>query len=274
MAIIFNGKHFASKKEEELVKKVKTLRTKGVVPKLETILSGNNKGSQLYVKLKKAAGDRIGAEVNVYKISYRKRDQNLFITQLIKSLNKDESVHGIMVQLPLQDNIRQYTKEILSTIASEKDVDGQRDKSPYLPATAKAVLSIVEEAKRAVGINKPNNETSVVVYGAKGNVGKPLVRNLRKLGYKVITNDVSRGIKPTKLEGADILISATGRPNLIRGSMVKEGSLVIDVGSPKGDVAFNEVVGKASFITPVPGGVGPVTVVSLLENLVEAASKA
>ncbi|HEX6976810.1 MAG TPA: bifunctional 5,10-methylenetetrahydrofolate dehydrogenase/5,10-methenyltetrahydrofolate cyclohydrolase [Patescibacteria group bacterium] len=261
--IIFDGKTYAQNKERELGEEVSQLKKKGITPKLVTILVGKNPASILYTNLKKKAAERIKVKFEIINLSSSVKP--LQITTIIKDLNKDEKVHGIMVQLPLPTNLKLKTQSILNAIDPTKDVDGLTKESTYMPATTKAVLRILGVAKEQVNLG----EEKVVVVGSHGMVGKSVVKELKNLKYKVTGLDIgSKNIKKETLK-ADILISATGKPNLIKANMVKEGSAIIDVGSPKPDVAFNEVASKAVFITPVPGGVGPVTIVSLLENLVQ-----
>ncbi|OGM05663.1 hypothetical protein A2125_00045 [Candidatus Woesebacteria bacterium GWB1_43_5] len=263
--IIFKGREFAKRKELLLVGKVKKLKKRGILPKLATILASDDEASRLYVDLKKKAAARVGVEVESYYFGNKKQKRHLI--GLISVLNMDSQIHGIMIQLPLRTELKKYTREILEAIAPEKDVDGLREESAYMPACVRAIIYVIDEAKKKTRYKKSNEETIVAVYGSAGAVGMQLVRNLKKLGYKIIAVDkIYRRISKKFLE-ADILIGATGHPANIKGSMVKDGAIVIDIGSPEGDVLFDEVVKKASFITPVPGGVGPVTVVGLLENL-------
>ena len=245
MAIIFDGRTFAAKKEEELKEKVSTLRQRGIVPRLASILVGDDPASKLYVGLKKKAAERVGIEVEV-----------IDSTDEIERLNKDEGVKGIMIQMPLPDGLEDRTESIINSINPDKDVDGLRSDSKFLHPTSKAVIDILKEAEGQLKV-KPK---SACVVGGRGMVGAPLVKELKRLGYELTE----------KREEADILVSCTGTPNLIEPDMVKKGAIVIDVGSPKGDVEFEDVSKKASFITPVPGGVGPVTISCLLENLISA----
>jgi len=262
---IFDGKAFARRKEDELYHKIVKL---GKRPVIASILVGEEPASRLYVNLKRAAADRVGAEMDVYEFS-----SSISYNQLIKRislLNEDKTVTGIMVQLPLPERLKGRTNEILSHIDFKKDVDGLRKNSPFMPAVVRAVIAILNEAKKKV---KVNSNARIVVVGAKGAVGEKLVEVLTKEGYKV--RGLSRGLSLEKFKketlAADVLISATGQHGIIKGEHVSKGVVVIDVGSPKGDVDFAQVCQKASFITPVPGGVGPVTVVSLLENLLDLA---
>ena len=164
--------------------------------------------------------------------------------------------------MPLPEGLKNKTHDIIHHIPAGRDIDGLRDNSPFVPATTRAVLSILGESKKHVAISP---DDYVVVIGAKGMVGGSLVSELTKFGYEV-------GTELSEAKNAKIIISATGSPGIIKAEHVKKGAVVIDVGSPHGDVV-HDVHEKAGFVTPVPGGVGPVTVVSLLENLVEAAEK-
>lgn len=269
-AIVFDGRGFARQLEEELKKKVSNLKKLGVNPKLVAVLVGDDTASKLYVSLKKRASRRVGIGFEVKKLKEAVEVDRLI--ELIGDLNQDETVDGIMVQLPLPGKIQDFKFKILESIDPKKDVDGLGENSPFMPATVKAVIKVIDAAAKTV---RPplKVEPLVVVVGSKGFVGKKLIKSLVRQGYSVDGGDLtsSRKLK-AKTVSADILISATGVANLIKKDAVKQGAVVIDVGSPKGDVDPSVAI-RASFITPVPGGVGPVTVVSLLENLVEAVSK-
>jgi methylenetetrahydrofolate dehydrogenase (NADP+)/methenyltetrahydrofolate cyclohydrolase len=264
MATVFDGKKFALEKEANLAIRVLGLKTRGVYPKLASILVGNDPASHLYVNLKKKAAERIGAEVDIYLIKEKSEFDDLIL--LIKTLNEDETVQGIMIQMPIPGSLGEKKNEIVGAISPEKDVDGLRDDSPFLHPTSKAVIQVIDEAKK----EEPLKGSRVVVVGATGMVGKPLVKELREENYEVIECDSkTQDLKDETLQ-ADILISVTGVPEIIKGDMTSPGTIVIDVGSPKGDVEFSEVSKVAGFISPVPGGVGPVTISCLLENLISA----
>lgn len=277
--VIFDGRKFASEKEEKLKREITKFKKKGVAPKLVSILVGNDPASTLYVNLKKKAGERIGVKVEILKL-----DDNIRFDELIhriKNLNDDESTHGIMVQLPLPKNFSEKDRDrILDSISKGKDVDGLRNNSSYLTPTVKSVLYALKEASEYIvpfdklRVNLPLKEFSykVVVVGYSGFEGGKIYKVLKEIGYEVEGADSKTKNLKDKTASADILISATGYPELIRGNMIKKESIVIDVGSPKGDVVKEEVMGKASFLSPVPGGIGPVTIVSLLENLVNSSS--
>lgn len=256
--IIFRGREFAQKREAQLAKKVEKLKEQGITPKLVSILIGDDPASILYTNLKKKVANRVGAEFSIINFPISTKPQR--IIQTIKQFNKDDKVHGIMVQLPLPKGLTNSKLLITNSIAPSKDVDGLRAASEFIPATVKAVVLIMKEASKYLF-------DKVVVVGSTGMVGKPLVKLLRDLEYKVVGVDINTKNLEEKTKKADLVISATGVPGLIKKNMVKEGVVIIDVGSPKGDVD-PEVYKKASFYTPVLGGVGPVTIVSLLDNLI------
>jgi len=279
-AIIFDGKAFAKKKESLLKKKVADLKSRGVNPKLAVIITGEDETSFMYVNMKKKVAARVGIEIEVFEI---KRCIGVKqIIRLVKALNIDDEFQGTMIQMPLKKDIRYAREQIVKAISYQKDVDGLwgsflswdrnvqnwfRKEQIFVHATSRAVIEIIKEAEKKLG-----KKESAIVVGASGMVGRPTHLRLKNLGYRTQSaTNLHRGILRMRGSVSDILVSATGRPELITPAMVKEGGIVIDVGEPKGDVDFDGVVKKAGFVTPVPGGVGPVTVISLLENLIEAA---
>lgn len=281
--MIFDGKKFAAEKEEKLKVKVAKLRKEGIIPKLVSILIGENSQSELYLKKKSEAAQRVGIKMEIVKTKADLETEK--IVKIIKQLNNDKTVQGIMVQLPLPKKleIRNSKFEIIGAIAPDKDVDCLTPQNlgllmmgepRFLPATVKAVINIIQSSKFKV------QGSDVCVVGASEIVGKPLALILSDLGATVtICRSTTKNLAEFTKK-ADILISATGVPGLIKKEMVKKEAVVIDIGIKKlkiescklkiaGDVN-RDVAQVASFLTPVPGGVGPVTVVCLLENLVEA----
>lgn len=253
MSIIFDGKSFANKKIEVVKKQVSDLKTRGIFLHLATIIIGSDPASKLYVNLKKKKAESIGIEVSVYVIpEIAKKDE---VVKLISMLNIDKCVTGIMIQLPIPGELSKCKKEFINLIDSKKDVDGLKKNSGFTHPTAQAVLEILEFAQKETN----TKVKTVSVFGEKGMVGSSVVKLLIQSNYKIV--------KDSKF--ADAVISAVGKKRLVTSEMVKKDAIVIDVGSPKGDVDFKEVEKKASFITPVPGGVGPVTIACLLENLVK-----
>lgn len=259
MAIVFDGRAYAAKKILKLDKEVALLKNRGINPKLASILIGEDPASELYVSLKKKRAESIGAEMDVYYLKEKELLET--ILALIDSLNSDPTVYGIMVQLPLPSNFSLGDKEeIINLIKKEKDVDGLREDSPFVHPTAMAVLQVIEEAR--LRLTSARQAKTICVVGKTGMVGSALLREIKNTNYKLVENS----------EDADILVSATGSPNIIKANMVKKGAIVIDVGSPKGDVDSG-VSKVARFMTPVPGGIGPITISCLLENLIVTAGK-
>lgn len=260
--IIFDGRVAAKKRKEELKEQVASLQDRGIIPKLVSFYLACDEGSCLYTKIKRNAAIEAGIEFEDIEIG----DVDRTVEQ-IKEFNADPNVHGILVQKP--SGVNNFLEEdwdaMVSAIDPEKDVDGLTGKNPkFLPATVKAVLFVLGKAR----VTLP--KCDVVIVGDTDILGKPLAEYLKSGGIHVVvvnkfTKDLASVIKK-----ADVLISATGVADLISKEMVKEGAVVIDVGEPKGDVQ-EDVRKVASFLSPVPGGVGPLTVVSLLENTVEVA---
>lgn len=277
MVVIFDGKKLAQEREKILLKKFKSLSVKKQKLKLISVLIGQNPASRLYVSLKERAANRIG-------IIFEKREfpADVDAKELIDSIssqNNDSEVGGIMMQLPLPAQLKGDKESIINNISPQKDVDCltatnlellTMGKATLWPATVRAIWEILQKAaidkKTIVGKN-------ICVLGRSSVVGQPLANLLINWGATVSvchrqTKDIAYLAKR-----ADIIVSATGMSNLIKGEMVKEGAVVIDVGSPQGDVDFKKVIKRASFITPVPGGVGPVTIISLLENFYDLIKK-
>jgi methylenetetrahydrofolate dehydrogenase (NADP+)/methenyltetrahydrofolate cyclohydrolase len=269
MAIIFDGKLFALQKNEKLKKEVLDLNTKGIFPHLASIVIGDNPASKLYVGLKKKAGEAIGIQVDVYYLPETTEKEDLLT--LIDTLNKDREVSGIMIQLPIPTKLVGFKNEIIASIDPRKDVDGLREDSVYVHPTSKAVIEILNHAKNLSQMKNLSIQ-KICVVGSSGMVGKSLVKELKKLDYEVFGCDSNtKDINKSTLQ-SDVVISCTGVLGLIKKEMIKKDSIIIDVGFPKGD--FDKgVFDLAGFVTPVPGGVGPVTVACLLENLVQSVGK-
>ncbi len=258
MTIVFDGRAFAEKKSKKLDKEVAKLKKQGIHPKLASIIVGNDPASKLYVSLKKKIAEGIGAETDVYYFKEKEPLEN--ILTLIDSLNSDPTVHGIMVQLPLPANFSKEDKEkIINLIKKEKDVDGLREDSPFVHPTVMAIIQVIKEAR--LRLASARQAKTIYVVGKTGMVGSSLLKEIKSTNYKLVE----------KSEDADILVSATGSPNIIKASMVKKGATLVDVGSPKGDIDPS-CYKIAGFVTPVPGGIGPITISCLLENLTEASS--
>ncbi|HUS60166.1 MAG TPA: tetrahydrofolate dehydrogenase/cyclohydrolase catalytic domain-containing protein [Nevskiaceae bacterium] len=274
MVKIIDGRKLALIKEKKLAREVANFKkTSGISPKLVSIFIGDppiRRASQLYVNLKEKTAKRVGILFEKKAFSANKDPKVIY--EYIKKKNIDRGVSGIMIQLPLPPKIDPFW--LVSKIDPEKDVDCltpenlglvAMGKPIFLPATVKGILAIIKN------IQHPIEGANVVVVGASNIVGKPLAIHLSNLGATVAVCRSRTKNLSNFTRKADILVSATGVPKLIKKEMVKKGAVVIDAGSPRGDVFFEEVKKVASFITPVPGGVGPLTVICLLENVLVAA---
>jgi methylenetetrahydrofolate dehydrogenase (NADP+)/methenyltetrahydrofolate cyclohydrolase len=279
-ATIIDGKKVASDITEGLKKDVAELKAKGVVPGLAVVLVGENPASKKYVGSKEKMCESLGIKSMGHKIPETSTQTELI--KLIDDLNADPAVHGILVQLPLPKHLDE--KAVMHRIAPEKDVDGfgpdalgrlVLDEPGFLPCTPHGCMKMLE----AYGIN-PQGKHAVVV-GRSVIVGKPIsLLLLRKHATVTICHSKTPDLKETCLK-ADILCAAVGKAAMIKGDWVKEGATVIDVGinvTPEGklvgDVEFDVAKERAGYITPVPGGVGPMTIAMLMYNTVEAAKNA
>jgi len=272
--MIIDGRKLASQKEAVLQSRIFEYRQKtGRTPKLVAVMVGDDEASLIYVGLKEKAALRVGFEFEkkIFDATAGKEE----IIDFLVNYSNDSSVDGILVQLPLADKLQETNSktQIIKAIVPSKDVDCltpenvgllQLGQPRFLPATVKGIMQIILNFKFEI-LNL--NGVVVTVVGASDIVGKPLAVHLKNLGATVSLCDSQTNDLGYFTKNAEILVSATGVPGLITKEMVKPGALVIDVGSPKGDVDFEGVKDIAGAITPVPGGVGPLTVVSLLENV-------
>ena len=273
---IIDGKKLAGEREQLLIIEIEKLTKKiGRRPKLAAVELADDEGSRLYLKLKREAAERIGIEFEVLKRS------DLAVPQGRTLIDAD----GIFVQHP-HGYDKQKWQKLVDQIPPEKDVDCLTSENlrlikegnpKFLPATVKSVLYCLERShldffQGETLIDFLENK-KVVILGRSPMVGLPLYWWFKSLGIEPILLHSQSTINNQQLAigNADILISSVGKPGIITGNMVKKGAVVIDCGSPFGDVAFDEVALKVSAITPVPGGVGPLTVVSLMENVVKSA---
>ena len=285
-AKVLDGKGIALQIRSEIAERVLAFRERnGVVPCLAAILVGDDPASQVYVRNKEIACSKAGMDSKLFRLPAETTTHDLL--KLLESLNSDTTIHGILVQLPLPSHIDQ--RRVLDAVASEKDVDAfapenvgliSQGRPRYLPCTPHGVMQLLHRC----GI--PLMGVEVVVVGRSDIVGKPLVSMcLQKEGPGGVSNanaTVTCCHSQTRNLGevtrrADILIAAMGRARAITAEMVKPGAVVIDVGINRegdllvGDVDFDAVSQVASAITPVPGGIGPLTIAMLLENTLIAA---
>jgi len=276
-AVILDGKALSEKIRKGLIQEVAGLKRKGIVPHLSIVLAGNNPASEVYVKSKLSKAVEIGIKAELVRLPADVKGKELL--EKIKELNQDKRITGFIVQLPLPGKI---DHKILKSVSPEKDVDGfhplnagllAAGRARFIPATPKGIMRLLEEYKI-----KLEGKRAVVV-GRSDIVGKPVAMLLLQKDCTVtICHSKTRDLAEITRQ-ADILVAAVGKAGLITGDMVKEGAAVVDVGTSSvkgklvGDVDFEGVKGKAGWITPVPGGVGPMTVAMLLENTVQAAKQ-
>lgn len=276
MAELLKGKPIADKIKEELKKEIENL---GKRPVLSSILVGENAGAEAYCNSQKKAAQDLGIEYLLERLPAQTTQQGLI--DFIKKLDKDSNVNGIIIQMPLPKQI-DY-KAISSFIAPDKDIEGMHPqnlgkilmgKAKIAPCTAAAVMALIE----ATGVNLYGKE--LVIVGHSEIVGKPLsLLLLEKFATTTVCHigTAEAGKLVEHVKRAEILVVAVGKAGLIKGEWIKEGAIVVDVGINKvgdkivGDVEFEEAAKRAAYITPVPGGVGPLTVTMLMRNLVEAA---
>ena len=271
--ILLDGQKLAKSKELELKDKVSNLDS---VPSLVVIQVGDNSASNSYIRVKKKFGSRIGVQVLIHKFSEDISEDILL--EAINYCNQDISVGGIIVQLPLPNHINK--NKLINQIKDSKDVDGlglinggkllKEDFTAKLPATPKGIVTLLKD------YNIKIEGQNVVIVGRSKLVGLPLfILLVHENATVTLTHSHTKNLADITSK-ADILISACGKPNFITSEYVKNDAVVIDVGSTfidskiTGDVDFNAVFDKVKAITPVPGGVGPMTVYSLFDNLLES----
>lgn len=273
--MIIDGKLVSLKLKEKLKQQIEENKIK---PTLVVIQVGNDEASNVYIKQKIKCADNIGAVCIHKKLDENIKTSNL--VELINTLNNDESINGIIVQLPLPKHIDEHL--VLNTIVPNKDVDGLTEinagklscaKPGLISCTPNGVIALLKYYNIEIA------SKNVVIVGRSNLVGKPLV-NLFLMENATVTCCHSKTVNlKAHTQNADILVVAVGKPKLITADMVKEGAVVIDVGINRletglcGDVDFDEVSKKASYITPVPGGVGAMTVAMLYKNLVDTSIK-
>jgi len=280
-AKIINGKEIAAQVRAELRSEIQALKEKtGVTPGLTVVLVGENPASLVYVRNKIKACEEVG--INSVQQKLPDTTTHAELLSLIRKLNASKEVHGILVQLPLPKQINE--EEILEEISPSKDVDGFHPYNvgrlmignPVLqPCTPYGVMRLLD----STGVDLSGKDA--VVVGRSNIVGKPMAMMLLKRNATVTVCHSKTKDLVERVRKADILVAAIGRAEFIKGEWVKEGAVVIDVGMNRtmegklvGDVDFEGASERASFITPVPGGVGPMTIAMLLKNTVVAASRA
>lgn len=278
-ARIIDGKALSEQVREDVRQRTQALRAKGVTPGLTVVLVGENPASQVYVRNKAAACEKAGMRSRLIQLGADTSEEELL--DVISTLNQDAGVHGILVQLPLPGHID--TGLVIEAISAAKDVDGfhvsnagllMTGRPLFRPCTPYGIMKMLESEQVVV------RGAEAVIVGASNIVGKPMAMLLLAAGATVtLCNSKTRDLG-AQTRRADILIVATGRPGIVTGDMIKPGAIVIDVGINRlpdgklvGDVDFESARQIAAAITPVPGGVGPMTIAMLLVNTLEAAER-
>ncbi len=279
MAELISGKVVSAAKREEIKKRVEKLKENNIDVGLAVIIVGNNSASRVYVNNKKKGCEEVGIKSYEYALSEETTEKELL--ELVDKLNNDSNVDGILCQLPLPSHIDEQA--VINAINYKKDVDAFHPVNvghimigdfTFLPCTPAGIMEMLHY------YNIPVSGKKCVVVGRSNIVGKPMAMLLLKENGTVeICHSKTTDLKAETLS-ADILVAAVGKADFITSDMVKDGAVVIDVGMNRnkegklcGDVAFEEVEKKVSYITPVPGGVGPMTITMLLENTVRAAEQ-
>jgi methylenetetrahydrofolate dehydrogenase (NADP+)/methenyltetrahydrofolate cyclohydrolase len=277
MANIISGKEVSLKVKGEVREKALELKAKGIEIGLAVVIVGDDPASRVYVNNKKKACEEVGFNSYEYALPAETTEEELLA--LVDKLNKDDKVNGILVQLPVPKHINETA--IINAISPDKDVDAFHPVNvgkimigdyAFLPCTPAGVMELID----STGVEIAGK--SCVVIGRSNIVGKPMsMLLLHRSGTVTICHSKTKNLKEI-CANADILVAAVGRPNFVTGDMVKEGAVVIDVGINRlengklcGDVNYEEAEKKASFITPVPGGVGPMTIAMLMKNTLTSA---
>lgn len=275
-----DGKAIALEMYENLKLRVKRLNDKGLTPHLVVILVGNDPASKVYVGQKEKWGIYIDAKITILHYDQDITEEKL--TKIVQDISNDPYVHGLIIQRPLPEHINR--DKIISIINPEKDIDGFHPDSPYDVPVALAVMKVLNfiwsSIKEQVSFNEWLNSKKLVVIGRGETAGGPIIRLLRKnhIQPEIISSKTEN--RKELINNADIVVSAVGRPNIIQADQIKEKAIVIGVGLFRGnddklhgDYDPDQISQKASYYTQATGGVGPINVAFLLQNLVEAAEK-
>lgn len=277
MAVILDGKAVSAKVREQLKQEVSQLDEQGITPGLAVVMVGDDSASKVYVRNKEKGCEEIGIYSEKYELPEQTTQEELL--ELVKTLNKKPDIDGVLVQLPLPAHIDEKT--VIEAITPDKDVDAFHAQNvgkimlgsyQFLPCTPAGIMELIHET----GIEVQGKEC--VVVGRSNIVGKPMAMLLlHENGTVTICHSRTKNLAEVTRR-ADILVAAVGKAGFVTADMVKEGAVVIDVGMNRdengklcGDVDFAGVEPKCSFITPVPGGVGPMTISMLLKNTVASA---
>lgn len=279
MLKLIDGKQLAQKRREEVKLAVEELKKQGIQPGLAVILVGEDPASQVYVRNKEKACQEVGFHSEVYRLPEQTTQEE--VLQLIDRLNRDDAIHGVLVQLPVPKHIDE--KAVIHAISPKKDVDGFLPENlgslligepAFEPCTPKGCIDLIKET----GIEITGKKA--VVVGRSNIVGKPVAMMLlRENATVTICHSKTKNLKEELLT-ADIVVAAVGKANFITGDMIKPGAVVIDVGINRlengklaGDVDQASLEGHDCWLTPVPGGVGPMTITMLMKNTLESAMR-
>ena len=274
--MIIDGKELARKTREKLKIECDNLKKEGILPKLAVIMVGDDKASQIYVKNKSKACQEIGIKFEEYFLGNDIKQEELI--ELIQKLNLDKSINGILLQSPIPKSLD--INEAFRIILPEKDVDGFNpinvgklclNQETFVSCTPYGIMKMFEEYDTDL------TGKNVTILGRSNIVGKPLIQCcLNKNATVTVCHSKTKDLKE-HTKNADIVISAIGKAKFVTADMIKDGAVVIDVGINRdesgkivGDVDFEKVSSKASYITPVPGGVGPMTIAMLMNNVIKA----
>jgi methylenetetrahydrofolate dehydrogenase (NADP+)/methenyltetrahydrofolate cyclohydrolase len=276
-AIVIDGRKVAADTTNVLQEPLMLLKAHGIIPCFEVLLIGDNPASEIYVRNKVRLAEKVGIKANITRLPYD--ISNHHVRNKIEHINNDPGVHGILLQLPLPKHLN--TNELIDTINPSKDIDGlhtynagklfKGDITGLIPCTPLGCMKLIQLIKQNISGMK------AVVLGRSNLVGKPVTQLLLQHNCTVtMLHSYSQNI-PDEVRQADILIAAIGKPHYVKAEWIKPGSIVIDVGinqvgnSILGDVDFANAIKVAGYITPVPGGVGPMTVACLMLNTIKAA---
>lgn len=276
-AEILNGREIAKDYRADLEQQVSELKEKGVTPNLTVVIVGNDGASLSYVKSKNKAAENIGMESGIVHLEEDATEEEVLKT--VESLNQDKNVHGILVQVPLPKQVDE--NKVLDAITPEKDVDGfnpvnigklYTGQETFVPCTPLGIMELLKHTGSLEG-------KDVAVIGRSHIVGQPVAKLLTDQNATVTLMHSRTKDMVSKIKDFDVVVSAVGKPGLLTGADIKEGAIVIDVGNTVvdgklvGDVDYESASEKASYITPVPGGVGPLTITMVLNNTLLAAKR-
>ena len=276
-AEILNGREIAKDYRANLERQVSELKEKGVTPNLTVVIVGNDGASLSYVKSKNKAAENIGMESGIVHLEEDATEEEVLKT--VESLNQDKNVHGILVQVPLPKQVDE--NKVLDAITPEKDVDGfnpvnigklYTGQETFVPCTPLAIMELLKHTGSLEG-------KEVAVIGCSHIVGQPVAKLLTDQNATVTLMHSRTKDMISKIKDFDVVVSAVGKPGLLTGADIKEGAIIIDVGNTVvdgklvGDVDYESASEKASYITPVPGGVGPLTITMVLNNTLLAANR-